>query len=176
MTVTILQRLFGARAGRRRSVVCYLRENGPIAYELDIFTAEPRERADAMMDSELSWAWKGTTRDWTHLTRISLSAFLADVPQGILLIATEGELPTEVDDQMVAEWIRKFCRLQPVPLTAAVRIAPDRQLLFVQQHGSDPVNQLLDEWGLDKGAAERKSYARLGEHSLESAAAKLGQP
>jgi len=77
---------------------------------------------------------------------------------------------------MVAEWIRKFCRLQPVPLTAAVRIAPDPQLLFVQQHASDPVNQLLDEWGLDKGAAERKSYARLGEHSLESAAAKLGQP
>ena len=67
---------------------------------------------------------------------------------------------------MVAEWIRGFCRLQPVPLTAAVRIDADRQLLFVQQHAPDPVNQLLDEWGLDKGSAERKSYARLGEHSL----------
>jgi hypothetical protein len=49
MTVTILQRLFGARS-RRRSVVCYLRENGPIAYELDIFTSAARERADAKMD------------------------------------------------------------------------------------------------------------------------------
>jgi hypothetical protein len=170
---TILQRLFGGKGMRRRPITCYLRENGPIAYELDIFGTASRERADAMMDSELSWAWKGTTREWTHLTRISLSAFLADVPQGVLLIATEGELPTEVDDGTVADWIRKFCRLLPAPLTAAIRIAPDRQLLFVQQHASDKVNRLLDEWGLDKGAAERKAYARLGEHSLESAADRL---
>ena len=37
----------------------------------------------------------------------------------------------------------------------------------------DTVNDLLAEWGLDKGAAERKSYARLGDSSLESLAQKL---
>jgi hypothetical protein len=167
---SLLQRLFGGGTGRRRPVACYLRENGPIAYELDIFTSAPRERADAMMDSALAWAWKGATRDWTHLTRISLSAFLADVPAGALLIATESELPTEVDDPMVADWIRKFSRLQPAPLAAVIRVSPDRQLLFVQQHASDLVNRLLDDWGLDKGAAERKAYARLGDLSLESVA------
>jgi hypothetical protein len=154
-------------------VVCYLRENGPIAYELDLFVDAPRERAEAMMDSGLSWAWKGATRDWTHLTRISLSAFLADVPGGVLLIGTEGDLPTEVADPAVAAWIRGFCRLQPGPLGAVLRVAPDRQLLFVQQHATEPVNQLLDDWGLDKGAAGRKSYARLGDLSLERIADRL---
>ena len=164
---SILRRLFGGGRAHRRSVVCYLRENGPIAYELDIFTSAPRERTNAMMDSGLAWAWKGATRDWTHLTRVSLSAFLADVPAGALLIAAENELPTEVDDRTVADWIRAFSRLQPSPLAAVIRVSTARQLLFVQQHASEPVNRLLEEWGLDKGAAERKAYARLGDRSLE---------
>jgi len=169
---SLLQRLLGG-GPTRRPVACYLRENGPIAYELDLFSAAPRERADAMMESELSWAWKGATREWTHLTRISLSAFLADVPSGVLLIAADGELPTDVGDEIVAGWIHRFCRLHPVPLAAVIRVAGDRQLLFVQQHATDPVNRLLDDWGLDKGAAARKSYARLGDLSLESAADRL---
>ena len=169
---TILQRLLGKRNGRR-PFTCYLRENGPIAYEVDLFAAAPRDRADAMMNSPLAWAWKSGTREWTHLTRISLSAFLADVPGGVLLIGTETELPTEVADPAVADWIRRFCRLQPVPLAAVIRVGADRQLLFVQQHATEPVNRLLDDWGLDKGAAERKSYARLGDLSLERIAADL---
>lgn len=174
MTVrTILRRLLGGGHARRRPFTCYLRENGPIAYELDLFGSTPRERSDAMMDSELAWAWKSGAREWTHLTRISLSAFLADVPGGVVLIATDGELPTEIGDGIVADWIRKFCRLQPVPLAAVIRVAPDRQLLFVQQHAAEPVNRLLDDWGLDKGAAGRKAYARLGEQSLESLAERL---
>ena len=83
------------------------------------------------------------------------------------------ELPTEIDDSLVAGWIRHFSRLQPVPLEAVIRVVHDRQLLFVQQHASDPVNRLLDDWGIDKGAAERKSYARLGDHSLETIAGAL---
>lgn len=169
---SIIERLFSGR--RRRPVVtCYLRENGPIAYELDLFTSAPRERADAMMSSALAWAWKSRTREWTHLTRISLSAFLADAPDGVLLVATEGELPTELTDAFVAGWIRHFSRLQPVPLAAVIQVTADRQLLFVQQHASEAVNGLLDDWGLDKGAAERKSYARLGPASLESVAGRL---
>ena len=167
-----LQRLFGA--GRSRpAVTCYLRENGPIAYELDLFGAASREHADAMMSGELSWAWKSGTREWTHLTRISLSAFLADLPAGVLVVGTEGDLPTEVSDAVVAAWIRGFSRLQDVPLAAVINVTPERQVLFVQQHATDPVNRLLDTWGVDKGAAVRKSYARLGPASLESIAAKL---
>ena len=147
---------------------CYLRENGPIAYALDLFGASPREQADAMLSSELSWAWKSTTREWTQLTRISLSAFLADVPTGALLVGVEGELPTELSDAGVKEWIRRFSRIQPVPLAAVISVTPGQQLLFVQQHASDAVNALLETWGLDKGAAVRKSYPRLGPSTLES--------
>jgi hypothetical protein len=167
-----LQRLFGSR--RPRPVfACYLRENGPIAYELDLFGASPRDRADAMMSGELSWAWKSGVREWTHLTRISLSAFLGDLPAGVVLIATEADMPTEVSDRRVADWIRGFCRIQDVPLVAVINVTPDRQVLFVQQHATEPVNRLLDAWGLDKGAAGRKSYARLGPASLEAIADKL---
>ena len=171
--LTFLQRLLGGRRLGRRPVTCYLRENGPIAYDVDLFTTAPRERADAMMDAELAWAWKGTTREWTQLTRISLSAFLADLRSGVLLVGVHEELPTGLDDRIVAEWIRGFCRLQPVPLEAVIRVGPDRELLFVQQHAAEPVNRLLDDWGIDKRAAERKAYARLGDQSLESLAARL---
>ena len=171
MVRAIFQGIFGSGRARKSVFTCFLRENGPIAYELDLFTTSPRERADAMMSSPLTWAWKSGTREWTHLTRISLSAFLGDVASGAMLIGTEAELPTDVTDRTVADWIRRFSRLQPVPLAAVIHVTADRQLLFVQQHASEAVNDLLAEWGLDKGAAERKSYARLGDASLET----LGQ-
>jgi len=167
-----LQRLFGGRGGRA-AVICYLRENGPIAYEFDLFRTAPRDRAEAMISSELSWAWKSGTREWTHLTRISLSAFLADVAQGALLVGVEGELPTDVSDELVKGWIRRFSRVQPVPLGAVVAVTAERELLFVQQHASEAVNALLDDWALDKGAAVRKAYPRLGSASLEDLAARL---
>ena len=154
--------------------MCYLRENGPIAYELDLFSTAARERADAMISGELSWAWKGAARDWTELTRVSLSAFLSDVASGdALLVAADRELPVELSSRIVKEWIRHFCRLQPTPLAAVITIAGGRQLLFVQQHASEAVNRLLDAWGLDKKAAERKAYPRLGPAALESVADRL---
>jgi hypothetical protein len=172
--VKILERLFGSgRAKRRGPVICYLRENGPIAYELDLFETSQRDRADAMFDSGLSWAWRSGTREWTHLTRISLSAFLADLPSGTLLIGAEGELPTDVTDASVKEWIRRFSRIQPGPLAAVINVSPSQQLLFVQQHATDVVNELLDNWGLDKGAAVRKAYPRLGQATLETVAERL---
>ncbi|MBA3296511.1 MAG: hypothetical protein H0U19_06215 [Acidobacteria bacterium] len=169
----LFQRLFGRRGGRER-LVCHLRENGPIAYELDLLASAPRDRADAMMSSGISWAWKSATREWTELTRMSLSAFLADLSSGgVMLAGTDGEPPTDLSDATVKEWIRRFCRLQPSTLVAVISAADGRQLLFVQQHGSDPVNRLLRAWDLDKGAAERKSYARLGSSALESLAERL---
>jgi hypothetical protein len=173
MVRAIFQGFFGRGRPRRSAFTCYLRENGPIAYELDLFTTAPRERADAMMSSPLNWAWKSSAREWTHLTRISLSAFLGDVPSGALLVAAETDLPTHLTDAHVAEWMRRFSRVQPVPLSAVIDVRPDRQLLFVQQHASEAINHLLAEWGLDKRAAERKSYARLGAASLEQIAERL---
>jgi len=169
---SVLQRLFGRR--RKGPVACYLRENGPIAYELDLFGQEPRERADTIISSEITWAWKSATREWTELMRISLSAFLADLSAGkVMLTGTEGEPPVNLSDATVKDWIRHFSRLQPSPLAAVINAADGRQLLFVQQHASDPVNRLLDTLDLDKGAAERKSYARLGPASLEALADRL---
>jgi hypothetical protein len=169
----LLQRFFGSGRTRRAPFICYLRENGPIAYELDLFEAAPRDRADAMMSSELAWAWKSAAREWTHLTRISLSAFLSDVPAGVVVIAAEGELPTDVNDGLVKDWIRRFSRIQPVPLAAVITVTGSQQLLFVQQHASEAVNGLLEAWGLDKGAAVRKAYPRLGGATLESVADRL---
>ena len=128
-----------------------------------------------MTSGELSWAWKGTARDWTELTRVSLSAFLSDVAAGgVLIVGADGDLPVELSDAVVKRWIRHFCRLQQTPLAAAINVSGGRQLLFVQQHASDAVNRLLDAWGVDKGAAERKAYPRLGHASLESVADRLG--
>lgn len=169
---SVFQRLFRGRG--KEGVACHLRENGPIAYELDLFGTAPRDRVDAMMASGLSWAWKGPSRDWTELTRISLSAFLADLASGnVLLLATDGEPPVDLADSTVKAWIRQFCRLQPSPLAAVITAADNRQLLFVQQHATDAVNVLLDEWGIDKRAATRKAYPRLGPASLESVGDKL---
>ena len=166
---SVFTRLFG-RPGKG-PVACYLRENGPIAYELDLFGADPRDRADAIISSEISWAWKSATREWTQLTRISLSAFLGDLAAGtVMLTGTEGEPPVDLSDATVKDWIRHFSRLQPSPLAAVINATNGRQLLFVQQHASEPVNRLLDTLDLDKGAAQRKSYARLGAASLESLA------
>ena len=170
---SLLQRLFGGQRTRKTVITCYLRENGPIAYELDLFTSAPRDRADAMMSSPLAWAWKSGSREWTELTRISLSAFLADVPSGVRLAAAEDELPMHVTDALIADWIRKFSRLQPGPMAAFVSVTPERQLLFVQQQATDAVNELLANWGIDKGSAERKSYARLGAAGLEAIAERL---
>lgn len=171
--MTFFRQLFGSgRSKRPAGVVCYLRENGPIAYEFDLFESSPRDRADVMISSELSWAWKSGTRDWTHLTRISLSAFLADVAAGAMLVGVEGELPTDLTDSLVKDWIRRFSRTEPTSLAAVISVT-SQQLLFVQQHASDAVNALLDAWGLDKGAASRKAYPRLGPASLEALADRL---
>ena len=171
----LLKRLLRRRPGGRSSVACYLRENGPIAYELDLFAANPRDRADAMLSSGLEWSWRSPSRDWTELTRVSLSAFLADLSAGeVLLTGTEGDAPHHaLDNGIVKDWIKRFSRLQPTPVVALISVRGGKQLLFVQQHASDAVNRLLEAWGLDKGSAERRSYARLGAISLESVGDRL---
>ena len=171
----LFQRLFKRRPGGGSKVACYLRENGPIAYELDLFSANPRERAEAMLESGLEWSWRSPARDWTELTRVSLSAFLGDLSSGdILLAGTEGDAAHHtLDNGVIKDWIKRFSRLQPSPLVALIAARSGKQLLYVQQHASESVNRLLDAWGLDKGSAERRSYARLGPLALESLADRL---
>jgi hypothetical protein len=170
----LIGRLFGGRRARPARPVCYLRENGPIAYELDLLSSAPRERADAMLASPLTWHWRTHARGWTELTRVSLSAFLSDLPGGDLLMAgTDDDAPGEISDAVVGAWLRRFCRTDSTPVAAIVSVSAGRELLFVQQDAQRSVTDLLGAWAIDKSAAERKSYARLGGASLEAVADRL---
>jgi hypothetical protein len=170
-----LRALFAGSTAGSQKPICYLRENGPIAYELDLLSSAPRDRADAMLSSSLIWHWRTTARGWTELTRVSLSAFLADLSGGdLLIVGSSDELPGEVSDAAVGGWLRRFCRTDATPVAAVVSVSASRQLLFVQQDAPAAVNELLGAWEIDKSAAERKSYARLGAQSLETVANRLG--
>jgi hypothetical protein len=167
----------------RAPLVCYLRENGPIAYAADIFGADPRERADAMFAAELTWYWKTTrpgsiAREWTSLTRWSLAALLADLAvrdTGVeprLLVIGVGDAGRdsrdEVTDARVAEWMRGFAAAADSPAHAVVvHGAPGGTLLFVAQQPPESVRALLQAWGISRDTAERKAYARLHGQSLE---------
>ena len=165
---SFFQRLFGGSAGRA-GFTCYLRENGPIAYELDLFGSAPRDRADAMM---IGRARPGPGRaapangPTSPASRCPLS--WPTCRPACCWSPSKGTCPTEVTDAEVADWIRRFCRIQPVPLAAVINVdaRPPGPVRPAARHRA--VNRLLDAWGLDKGAAERKSYARLGPSSLEA--------
>lgn len=172
---------FGMRQKTRASLVCYLRENGPIAYGTDVFGTDPRDRADAMLSTGLTWFWKTSgpeklARDWTHLTRWSLAALLADLAveqdglkPHILMIAVEGEdTPEDVTDPRVIAWMRGFGAAAPAPLHAVVsRPAQGGDLLFVAQQPPESIRNMLQAWGIDRDRAERRSYARLHGTALE---------
>ena len=171
---SLLSRVFGTgQRARRGTVTCYLRENGPIGYQLELFGTVPRATVETLTNSGLSWAWKSGAREWTHLTPVSLSALLADLPGGALIIGLEGEVPTQVTSHIVKAWVRRFCRAEPVPLAIAISVTPSPQIVFVQQHASATVNALLAALHLDRDAALRSAYHRLGAASLESVAERL---
>ena len=173
---------FHRRNSARSTLVCYLRENGPIAYGTDVFGIDPRERADAMLATDLTWYWKTSsgahalTRDWTHLTRWSLAALLADLAAEqdglkphVLVIAVEGEdSPEDVTDRRVSQWLKGFGAAAPAPLHAVVsRPGPGGDLLFVAQQPPESIRHMLQAWGIDRDKAERRSYARLHGTALE---------
>ena len=169
--------------GTRAPLVCYLRENGPIAYAADMFGSAPRDRADAMLSTDLTWYWKASghesiARDWTHLTRWSLAALLEDLSanyqgQGpaILIVGvddTAGETAGEISDAGVAAWIRGFGAAAAGPVHAVVsRPGPGSDLLFVAQQPPESVRSLLQSWGIGRDKAERRAYPRLAGHTLE---------
>lgn len=167
----------------RAPLVCYLRENGPIAYGTSLFAHDPRDRADAMLSTGLTWYWKAVgpeaiARDWTSLTRWSLAALLEDLAaeQGgvkphILLIALDDageESPEDTTDVRVAAWLRRFGTAAEGPLHVAVsRTGSDGELVFVAQQPPESVRNLLQAWGIDRDKAERRAYARLHGTALE---------
>jgi hypothetical protein len=179
---------FRRRNSRRAALVCYLRENGPIAYGTDVFGIDPRERAGAMLSMDLAWYWKTSgpemlRRDWTHLTRWSLAALLADLAAEhdglkphVVIIAVDGEdLPEEITDPRVAGWMKGFGAAAPAPLHAVVsRPAPGGDLLFVAQQLPESIRTMLHAWGIDRDRAERRAYARLHGTSLEDLVRSLG--
>ena len=172
-----------SRNRARAPLVCYLRENGPIAYGAELFGHDPRERADAMFETGLSWFWKtvgppAVARDWTSLTRWSLAALLADlavederVKPHILVIGIDEEgndSPEEMTDRRVAGWMRGFGTAAEGPLHAVVsRPGTAGELLFVAQQPPESIRNLLQAWGIDRDKAERRAYARLDGNALE---------
>ena len=179
---------FRRRNRARAGVVCYLRENGPIAYSTDIFGADPRERVEAMLATGLTWYWQSTghepiAREWTHLSRWSLAALLQDfaarhdgLPAHIAIIGVEdgGEAADEITDARVAGWMRGFAAAAPGPMHAVVtHPAPGGDLLFVAQQPPESVRTLLQDWGISRDKAERKAYPRLQADTLEELIRKL---
>lgn len=178
--------LFGRFRGRaaRGPLVCYLRENGPIAYACDVFGQDGRDRAGAMLATDLAWYWRtmvrdAEARDWTRLTAWSLAALLTDlgarhngVEARLLLVALDGrDPPPALGDADVSRWLRGFSGGAERPLHAAVsRPAPGGDLMFVAQQPPESIRVLLHAWGIDRDKAERRAYARLESHSLESLA------
>jgi hypothetical protein len=172
---------FRKRNSGRAALVCYLRENGPIAYGSDVFGTDPRERADAMLSTDLTWYWKTSgpdalRREWTRLTRWSLAALLADLAAEhdglkphVVVIAVDGEdSPQDITDPRVAGWMKGFNAAAPAPLHAVVsRPAPGGDLLFVAQQPPESIRTMLHAWGIDRDKAQRRSYARLRGAGLE---------
>jgi hypothetical protein len=171
------------RSGRRdrAPLVCYLRENGPIAYATEIFARDPRERADAMLATGLAWYWKTSgartiARDWTELSRWSLAALLADLaaeqdgvkPQVLAIAIDPPESADEMTDARVAAWMRGFSAAAPAPLHAVVtHPAPGGDLVFVAQQPPEAIRTLLHGWNIDRDKASRRAYARLDGSTLE---------
>jgi hypothetical protein len=175
---------------RRAPLVCYLRENGPIAYGTDLFDRAPRDRAEAMLDTGLTWYWKTSgpaapARDWTGLTRWSLAALLGDLaaeadglkPHVVVVALDGGDSPENISDALIAGWIRGFAAAAPAPLQALVRRpGPSGDLLFVAQQPPESIRNLLQAWGIDRDRAQRRSYARLQGAALEDVIRSLTGP
>ena len=171
--VSLWQKLTGAR--RRAPLICYLRENGPIAYEVPIFAADARAAVEAMLATGLVWYWRSTgtaVADWTQLTRWSLAAFLPDLDgPGVFAVGIDQtDAPTGATDAMVNGWLRPFCGEQPTPAHVFIHRTPAADRVFVEQQPPEPVRELLQAWGIDRARAERRAYARLKSDGLEDLA------
>ena len=168
--------------------MCYLRENGPIAYGTSLFANDARERAEAMLATGLAWYWKTTgpaaiARDWTELSRWSLAALLADLgaehdgvkPQVLAIAVEPQDSADEMTDVRVASWMRGFSGAAEGPLHAVVvHPTPGGDLVFVAQQPPEAIRGLLHGWGIDRDKAQRRAYPRLAGTALEDLMRTLG--
>lgn len=174
--LSIWQKL--TRSARRGPLVCYLRENGPIAYELPLFTNDARAAVEAMLATGLAWYWRAAAPvagDWTQLTRWSLGAFLPDLDRGgVLTVGIDAlDAPAGATDAMVGGWVRPFCAERPGPAHVFIARAARQERVFVAQQPPEAVRDLLQAWGIDRSKAERRAYARLRGETLEDIAKSL---
>jgi hypothetical protein len=181
VTVDWILRRLGLPPRDRTALVCYLRENGPIAYATPLFARDPRERAEAMLATGLAWYWKTAeartvAREWTELSRWSLAALLGDLdaeqdglkPHVLAIAVEHQESAEEMTDARVAAWMRAFNGAAPGPLHAVVNHpAPGGDLLFVAQQPPEGIRALLHGWNIDRDKATRRAYARLHGTALE---------
>ena len=172
---------FGGSRRRQTGVACYLRENGPIAYELSLFAESPRDRVDAMFETGLSWHWttersgnRSEPAEWIELTRWSMAALLADIAsaegtRGTVIVGIEQQEARPDLARDLVEWGRRFATDERSPMHVLVDRSdgqPDR--VFVAQQPPESVRALLQAWGIDRARAARRAYPRLRERSLES--------
>jgi hypothetical protein len=171
---------FRRSACRSTIIACYLRENGPIAYELPLFGDAQREPLDAMFESGLSWYWSvlrsdGTeSREWIELTRWSMAALLSNLSGAnssghVVMIGIEP-LDGRVDiANNVTAWAKRFVVDESSPLHVVIdHPGNGSEYVFVAQQPPENVRVLLQNWGIDRASAERRAYPRLREHALES--------
>ena len=180
----LLDQFRGTRR-RQAAVVCYLRENGPIAYELSLFGDAPRDNVEAMFESGLSWYWTtqqgslGAAPEWIELTRWSMAALLADIGSSdaerrtlVVGIETQDSRPDVARD--IVSWSRRFATDDRSPLHAFIHQSAGRPAhVFVAQQPPETVRTLLQAWGIDRARVDRRAYPRLREQSLESLVEKL---
>jgi hypothetical protein len=175
------------RRARRRpaGTICYLRENGPIAYELTLFGESARERLEAMFDTGLSWYWRtekdashAESGEWIELTRWSMAALLAEIGDAarMLIVGIEPQDARTDLARDIVLWSRRFATDERSPLQIVVHHgSANQEHVFVAQQPSERVRALLQAWGIDRARAERRAYPRLHDQSLESVMEKLGQ-
>jgi hypothetical protein len=172
---------FRGGARRRAGIVCYLRENGPIAYTLPLFGDNPRERFDAMFETGLGWYWSTqraggapAATEWTELTRWSMAALLADLAGAVagrrMVLVGIDPSDARVDlSKDVGTWMRRFASDERGPLHVLIqRVDGEPDHVFVAQQPPENVRTLLQAWGIDRARADRRAYPRLRERSLES--------
>ena len=175
------------RRPRRVLPTCYLRENGPIAYALPLFGADPRPSVEAMLETGFAWFWQAggssAAGEWTSLSRWSLAAMLADLAPGgpehheLWVVGFDAaDTPASLTNRDVAAALRMFLAEEPGALQAVLHhVPPDTGFAFVAQQTSAPMVALLQAWDVDPTKAVRKAYARLPATSLEHWMASLGE-
>jgi hypothetical protein len=166
----------------------YLRDAGPICYEVDLFVAPTAQRlAPILLVPELAWAWRS---EWTWprergVTRRSRlkpveSASIHDLAgdaafrdadgygRSITMIALQPDW-WDGDEGALDGPIRDFARGAKGPIQAIVIQVGDAQHehAFVPQTPSQPVRAFLASVGPPPDAYLARAYRRLGTAALE---------